>query len=142
MLNVRRITLVGAVALLVGLAALVNAVPPAPDVVMGTDPSAGSAMRAAALAAATVAYWYLRRRRSQQRAEVGNVGALPQGGRGGYRHGKAKGKPRRAWMKGIKAWRLRTEETPCMYETEYLNTTNKWTGDVDNTMYKDFQRTL
>jgi hypothetical protein len=29
-----------------------------------------------------------------------------------------------------------------MYETEYLNTTNKWTGDVDNTMYKDFQRTL
>jgi hypothetical protein len=29
-------------------------------------------------------------------------------------------------MKGIKAWRLRTEETPCMYETEYLCTTYKW----------------
>ena len=143
MLNVRRITLVGAVALLVGLAALVNAIPPAaPDVVMGTDPSAGSAMRAAALAAATTAYWYLRRRRSQQRAEVGNVGALPQGGRGGYRHGKAKGKPRRAWMKGIKAWRLRTEETPCMYETEYMCTSDMGANDVNNTMYKEFRRTF
>jgi threonine/homoserine/homoserine lactone efflux protein len=44
MLDLRRITLVWAVALLFGLAALVNAVPPAPDVVKGTDyPSAGSA---------------------------------------------------------------------------------------------------
>jgi hypothetical protein len=32
--------------LIFGLAALVNAVPPAPDVVMGTDPSAGSATSA------------------------------------------------------------------------------------------------
>jgi hypothetical protein len=88
MLNVRRITLVEAVALLVGLAALVNAISSAPYVVMGTDPSAGSCVRAAALAAATTTYWYLRRRRSQQRAEVGNVGALPQGGRGGCRPGK------------------------------------------------------
>jgi hypothetical protein len=56
MLNVRRITLVRAVALLVGLAALVNAIPAAPDVVMGTDPSAGSCVRASALASAATGY--------------------------------------------------------------------------------------
>jgi hypothetical protein len=56
MLNLRRITLVGAVAMFLGLAALVNAVPHAPDVVMGTDPSAGSSLQAVALAAATDAY--------------------------------------------------------------------------------------
>jgi hypothetical protein len=50
-----------------------------------------------------------------------------------------KGKPMRAWLKGIKAWRLRTKESPCMYETEYLNTTDMWAGDVDITMYKDFR---
>jgi hypothetical protein len=38
MLNPRRTTLVSAVALLFDLAALVNAIPPAPHVVMGTDP--------------------------------------------------------------------------------------------------------
>jgi hypothetical protein len=51
-----------------------------------------------------------------------------------------KGKPRRAWLKGIKAWRLRTKESPCVYETEYLNAAYKWAGDVDNTMYKDIRR--
>jgi hypothetical protein len=40
MLNPRRIMLVGAVATLFGLAALVNAVPPAPNVVMGAPPGA------------------------------------------------------------------------------------------------------
>jgi hypothetical protein len=64
MLNVRRITLVGAVALLVDLAALVNAIPPAPYVVMGTDPSAGSCVRAAALASAAAAYWYIHEKAS------------------------------------------------------------------------------
>jgi hypothetical protein len=51
-----------------------------------------------------------------------------------------KGKPRRAWMKGIKAWRLRTKETPSMYETEYLCTSDKWANDVNITMYKEFPR--
>jgi hypothetical protein len=46
MSNLRRIRLVGAVAMLYGLAALVNAVPPAPYVVIGTDPSAGSSVQA------------------------------------------------------------------------------------------------
>jgi hypothetical protein len=45
-------------------------------------------------------------------------------------------------MKGIKAWRLRIEETPCMHETEYLCTTDKWASDVNNTMYKEFRRTF
>jgi hypothetical protein len=36
--------------------------------------------------------------------------------------GKMKGKLRRAWLKGTKAWRLRTKDSPSMYETEYLNT--------------------
>jgi hypothetical protein len=101
MLNPMRITLVGAVALLFGLAALVNAVPPAPNVVMGTDPSAGRSLEEAALAAATEAYWYMRRRRSQQCAEVANGRALPEGGRGGRRPGKMKGKPRMARHKGM-----------------------------------------
>jgi hypothetical protein len=39
-----------------------------------------------------------------------------------------RGKPRRAWLKGIKAWRLRTKESPCMYENEYINTTGRWVG--------------
>jgi hypothetical protein len=45
-------------------------------------------------------------------------------------------------MKGIKAWRLRTEETPCMYETEYMRATDKWADDVNSTMYKEFRRTF
>jgi hypothetical protein len=45
-------------------------------------------------------------------------------------------------MKGITAWRLRTEETPCMYETEYLCTVDKWANDVNSTMYKEFRRTF
>jgi hypothetical protein len=53
-----------------------------------------------------------------------------------------KGKPRRAWLKGIKAWRLRTKESPCMFETEYLNTTDKWAGDIDCTKCKDFRWTF
>jgi hypothetical protein len=53
-----------------------------------------------------------------------------------------KGEPRRAWLKGIKAWRLRTKESPCLYEIEYLKTTDRWAGEVDSTMYKDFRRTF
>jgi hypothetical protein len=56
MLNLRRITLVRAVPMLFGLAALVNAVPPTPNVMMSTDSSAWSYVHVAALAAATVAY--------------------------------------------------------------------------------------
>jgi hypothetical protein len=55
MLYLRGITLVGAVALLFALAELVNAVPPTPYVAMGNDPSAGSSVHAAALAAVTIA---------------------------------------------------------------------------------------
>jgi hypothetical protein len=62
--------LVGAVALHFGLAALVNAVPPAPHVVTGADHSAGSFVQAVALAAATATYWYIRRCRSQQRYNI------------------------------------------------------------------------
>jgi hypothetical protein len=51
-----------------------------------------------------------------------------------------KGKPRRAWLKGINTWRLHTKESPCMYKTEYLSTCDKRAGDVDNAMYKDFMR--
>mgnify|MGYP003691383279 FL=1 len=45
-------------------------------------------------------------------------------------------------MKGIKAWRLRTEETPCMYEIEYMCTCDKWANAVNNIMYKEFRRTF
>jgi hypothetical protein len=49
----------------------------------------------------TASYWYMRRRRSQESAEVAYGRALPMGGRGGCRPGKAKSKPRRAWIKGM-----------------------------------------
>jgi hypothetical protein len=39
-------------------------------------------------------------------------------------------------------WRLRTEETPCMYETEYLSKADMWANDVNITMYKEFRRTF
>jgi hypothetical protein len=29
-----------------------------------------------------------------------------------------------------------------MYETEYLCTADKWANDVNNTMYKEFRRTI
>jgi hypothetical protein len=79
--------------------------------------------------------------RAQQRAKMANGRTLPHGGRGGRRPKKIKGKPRRAWLRGIKAWRLRTKESPCMYETDYLNTNDKRADEVDNTMSKEFQRT-
>jgi hypothetical protein len=44
MLNLRRITVVGDLALLFGLVALTNNLPPMPGVVMSTDPAAGSCM--------------------------------------------------------------------------------------------------
>jgi hypothetical protein len=56
MLNLRRITLVVAVAIMFGLAALVKAVPPAPDVVIGTDPSAMCSLNASALTISTAAF--------------------------------------------------------------------------------------
>jgi hypothetical protein len=56
MMNMRRNTTpVGAVASLFGLAALANAVPPMPYMVMATIPAAESCVQVAALAGATVA---------------------------------------------------------------------------------------
>jgi hypothetical protein len=37
---------------------------------------------------------------------------------------------------------LRSKESPCIHETEYLNTAGRWAGDVDNPIYKYFQRTF
>jgi hypothetical protein len=67
---------------------------------------------------------------------------LPLGGLGGRRPKKLKGKPRRAWRRGIKAWRMRTKELLCIYETEHLNTVDKWADVEDNTMHNKFQRTF
>jgi hypothetical protein len=53
-----------------------------------------------------------------------------------------KGKARRTWLKDMKAWPLRTKESPCMHKTEYLNTSDMRDGDVDNTMYQEFWRTF
>jgi lysozyme family protein len=85
-MNLRRnTTRVGAVASLFGLAALANAIPPMPYVVMATDPAAISCVQVAALACATVASWYMRRRRAQERAKVANGRTLPHGGHEGRR---------------------------------------------------------
>jgi hypothetical protein len=92
------------------------------DVVQATPPPevcwpsmSGEVMQAACMAVCMAAYWRLRRHRRQQRGvddddDAGDAPLLPQGGRGGQRPRKGRGTARRHWLKGLDAWRLRSEE--------------------------------
>lgn len=122
------------------------------DVVQATPPPevcwpsmSGEVMQAACMAVCMAAYWRLRRHRRQQRGvddddDGGDAPLLPQGGRGGQRPRKGRGTARRHWLKGLDAWRLRSEENPSAYEREYLNTVQHWSEDRECPLYREFRR--
>ena len=103
------------------------------EAVQATPPTVGvpsfpaEFLQAICLAVCTAVYWRIRRHRHRQEDPT-------------VRKDRSPGKPRRGWMKGLQAWRIRTNKCPCPYETEYLNTTEHWADDPSCTLYKEFRR--
>ena len=46
------------------------------------------------------------------------------------------------WLRGAQKWRIRTDGTPCSFETQFLNTVEHWGDDETSTLYKEFRRTF
>ena len=109
------------------------------EAVEATSPTAGlptvfaEFLQATCLAVCTAVYWRIRRHRHNEEPTTGTGGRRA-------RRDRAPRQPRRRWLKGLEAWRLRTEKSPCAYESEYLNTVEHWANDRGSTLYKEFRR--
>ena len=94
-----------------------------------------------ALVSALAARLFRRRRRS---SKVPHHGGTEVHGRmrigSGTRSHKRKGTPRRPWLNGLHAWRLRSPSRPCAYEVSFLNEASEWKDHPTSVLYREFTR--
>ena len=77
------------------------------------------------------------KRRVMHSGRILHVGPGRRIGKGTRPH-KHKGQPRFFWLKGLKAWRRRTDDRKSAYETAFLDDAEHWVDEPSSVLYQDF----
>ena len=77
------------------------------------------------------------KRRLMQSGRILHVGPSRRIGKGTRPH-KEKGTPRFFWLRGLKAWRRRSDDRKSAYETAFLDDAEQWGNEPSSVLYQDF----